>query len=166
MDHAEFEAKHRDLTSRLGFGDGITEPQADNDTIVQAWAEERWGREAAEAKAETHRQAVRDHADALGRINAENWRILCEVTGYEPDGDTSEDDPRAVYEEMVEQIRRPLASAYAIAAADREALIAEVGRVIDHQLATTASGDFRLGVIAAAKEMGKFIDDLLDGIDS
>lgn len=30
-----WERVHRDLTSRLGFGDGITEPMADNDTIVE-----------------------------------------------------------------------------------------------------------------------------------
>lgn len=29
----------RDLTSRLGYGDGITEPQADNDTIVAEFHE-------------------------------------------------------------------------------------------------------------------------------
>lgn len=29
-------ARHADLTGRLGFGDGITEPQADNDVIVAA----------------------------------------------------------------------------------------------------------------------------------
>lgn len=34
-------AVHRNLTSRLGFGDGITEPMADNDTIVAAVAEDR-----------------------------------------------------------------------------------------------------------------------------
>lgn len=34
------EAEHRDLTQRLGFGDNITEPMADNDTIV-AWFEEQ-----------------------------------------------------------------------------------------------------------------------------
>jgi len=31
------EAVHRDLTHRLGFGNGITEPMADNDTIVEAF---------------------------------------------------------------------------------------------------------------------------------
>lgn len=36
----------RDLTSRLGFGDGVTEPQADNDTIIDFVNEQ--GREAAE----------------------------------------------------------------------------------------------------------------------
>lgn len=31
----DWERVHRDLTSRLGFGDGITDPMADNDTIVE-----------------------------------------------------------------------------------------------------------------------------------
>ncbi len=35
-----WEKVHRDLTRRLGFGDGITEPMADNDTIV-AWFEQQ-----------------------------------------------------------------------------------------------------------------------------
>lgn len=32
----EAEGVHRDLTSSLGFGDGITEPMADNETIINA----------------------------------------------------------------------------------------------------------------------------------
>jgi hypothetical protein len=38
---AEARQVHRDLTSRLGFGDGITEPQASNDQIVQEIERER-----------------------------------------------------------------------------------------------------------------------------
>jgi len=34
-------AEHRDLVSRLGFGDGITEPMADNDTVIRHIEEER-----------------------------------------------------------------------------------------------------------------------------
>lgn len=34
-------ALHADLTARLGYGDGITEPQADNDTIVRGVDQDR-----------------------------------------------------------------------------------------------------------------------------
>lgn len=63
----------RDLTRRLGFGDGITEPQADNDTIV-AWFEEQ-GREADE---------WREH---------ESWRIDCIMAGHPEDEDCPEHGP-------------------------------------------------------------------------
>lgn len=67
------ERVHRDLTSRLGFGDGITEPQADNDTIV-GWFEEQ-GREAGE---------WREH---------ESWRNTCAELGCPEDADCFDHDP-------------------------------------------------------------------------
>jgi hypothetical protein len=79
-EHAYYEAgakaereRIRDLTSRLGFGDGITEPQADNDTIV-AWFEER------DAEAREWRESQR-------------WRDDCHVAGHPEDEDCWEHDP-------------------------------------------------------------------------
>jgi len=67
------EAAHRGLVSRLGFGDNISEPMADNDTIVE-WFEER-GREASEW------------------VESRAWRNDCHLAGH-PDGeDCFEHDP-------------------------------------------------------------------------
>lgn len=68
-----WERVHRDLTARLGFGNGITEPMADNDTIV-AWFEER-GREADE---------WREH---------ERFRDDCYAAGHDPLNDCDEHGP-------------------------------------------------------------------------
>jgi hypothetical protein len=57
--------RHRDLTSRLGFGDGITEPQADNDTIVRLVQEQRWAKDAAEHQRDEWRRARDDLSDQL-----------------------------------------------------------------------------------------------------
>ncbi|UIU47026.1 hypothetical protein [Microcystis phage MinS1] len=72
---AEQEAAKRlqDLTRRLGFGDGITEPQADNDTIV-AWFKEQ-SRDAAE---------WREH---------ELWRDDCYLAGHPQDEDCDDCGP-------------------------------------------------------------------------
>lgn len=64
---------HRDLVSRLGFGDNITEPMADNDTIVK-WFEEQ-GRDASE---------WHEH---------ELWRGDCYVAGHPDDEDCDEHGP-------------------------------------------------------------------------
>lgn len=68
-------AEHRDLVSRLGFGDNITEPMADNDTVV-AWYEER-SREADEWR------------------ESQRWRDECALAGHSDDEDCSEHDPVA-----------------------------------------------------------------------
>jgi hypothetical protein len=68
-----WQARHRDLVRRLGFGDDLTEPMADNDTIV-AWFEER-DREAAE---------WREH---------ERFRDECAVAGHPTDQDCVEHRP-------------------------------------------------------------------------
>lgn len=67
------ERTHRDLTRRLGFGDNITEPMADNDTIV-AWFDEQ-GRDAAEWRESQH------------------WRVDCHLAGHPDDEDCYEHDP-------------------------------------------------------------------------
>lgn len=64
---------HRDLTRRLGFGDNITEPMADNDTIV-AWFQER-GREADEWR------------------ESQRWRDDCALAGHDPLNDCPSCDP-------------------------------------------------------------------------
>lgn len=64
---------HRDLTRRLGFGDNITEPQADNDTIV-AWYEQQ-GREADEWR------------------ESQRWRDDCALAGHPDDEECPEHDP-------------------------------------------------------------------------
>ena len=63
----------RNLTSRLGFGDGVTEPQADNDTIV-GWVEER---ERLAAEWDEH----------------ERYRIDCSLAGHPDDEDCAIHDP-------------------------------------------------------------------------
>lgn len=69
-----WEKKHRDLVSRLGFGDGITEPMADNDTIVRYWEEND------------------RHANEW--IESQLWRNDCEFEkGHDPDEDCYECDP-------------------------------------------------------------------------
>jgi hypothetical protein len=64
---------HTDLVSRLGFGDNITEPMADNDTIV-AWFAERV-READEWR------------------ESQRWRDECYAAGHPEDQDCYEHDP-------------------------------------------------------------------------
>lgn len=68
------EQRHRDLVSRLGFGDNITEPMADNDTIV-AWFEER-GQAASEWD------------------ESQLWRNDCYAAGHSDSEDCWEHDPR------------------------------------------------------------------------
>lgn len=68
------EALHRDLTRRLGFGDNITEPMADNDTIVR-WFDEQ-GCEASEWR------------------ESQLWRNDCYEAGHPTDEDCWEHDPR------------------------------------------------------------------------
>ncbi|HET7327866.1 MAG TPA: hypothetical protein VFJ14_11350 [Nocardioidaceae bacterium] len=70
---AEAETTHRDLTSRLGFGDNITERQADNDTIV-AWFEEQ-------------------SRDAKEWQESQLWRDDCYLAGHPEDEDCPEHDP-------------------------------------------------------------------------
>lgn len=70
---AEAQAVHRDLTRRLGFGDDITEPMADNNTIV-AWFDQQ-GRDAAE---------WREH---------ERFRDECLIAGHDPLNDCDEHGP-------------------------------------------------------------------------
>lgn len=69
----------------------------------------------ADAEAQRHRDALSGTFAAWERIRAEEWRIFAEVTGYDPE-DPTEDDPRTVFEEAVEQIREA-ARADAVAAA-------------------------------------------------
>ena len=68
-----WEKVHRDLTSRLGFGDGITEPMADNDTIV-AWFEEQ-------------------SRLANEWVEHELWRGDCYAAGHPDDEDCDEHGP-------------------------------------------------------------------------
>lgn len=68
-----WERVHRDLTSRLGFGDGVTEPMADNDTIVK-WFEEQ-GRLANEW------------------VEHELWRNDCCAAGHPDDEDCDDHGP-------------------------------------------------------------------------
>lgn len=75
---AEAEARHRDLTRRLGFGDNITEPQADNDTIV-AWFEQQ------------------GH-DASEWVESQRWRDACHEKGHPDDEDCFECDPMFAYD--------------------------------------------------------------------
>lgn len=73
-EHADtLQAEHRDLTHRLGFGNNITEPQADNDTIVK-WYDER-SNEAAEWR------------------ESQSWRNDCYDAGHSDDEDCYEHDP-------------------------------------------------------------------------
>ncbi len=67
------EDRLRDLVSRLGFGDGVTEPMADNDTIV-TWVDQRL-LEAAEWR------------------ESQRWRDDCETAGHPNDEDCPEHDP-------------------------------------------------------------------------
>lgn len=77
-------ATHRDLVSRLGFGDNITEPMADNDTIV-AWFEQQ-GRDASEW------------------VESQLWRNDCYAMGHPQDDDCHECDPRLALIEAREEI--------------------------------------------------------------
>lgn len=70
---AAVEAVHRDLTRRLGFGDNVSEPQADNDTIVR-WFEEQ-------------------SRDANEWQESQLWRNDCYVAGHPEDDDCHECDP-------------------------------------------------------------------------
>ena len=64
---------HADLTSRMGFGDGVTEPQADNDTIMRAWDEMS--------------------SQSMEWLESQSWRTDCYLAGH-PDGeDCHEHDP-------------------------------------------------------------------------
>jgi hypothetical protein len=60
--------------SRLGFGDNITEPMADNDTIV-AWFEQQ-------------------SRDASEWQESQLWRNDCYAAGHPDDEDCYECDPR------------------------------------------------------------------------
>ena len=70
---ASVEREHRDLVSRLGFGDNISEPMADNDTIV-AWFEQQ-------------------SRDANEWQESQLWRNDCYVAGHPQDDDCHECDP-------------------------------------------------------------------------
>ena len=63
----------RDLTSRLGYGDGITEPMAPNDVIVEG--------------------VERDRADASEWHENQAWRNECAAAGCPDDDDCREHDP-------------------------------------------------------------------------
>lgn len=67
------ERRLRDLVSRLGFGDNITEPMASNDTIVD-WYDEQ-ASEAAEWR------------------ESQRWRDDCYAAGHPDDEDCREHDP-------------------------------------------------------------------------
>lgn len=67
------EEAHRDLVRRLGFGDNITEPMADNDTIV-AWFEQQ-------------------SRDANEWQESQLWRNDCYEAGHPDDEDCYEHDP-------------------------------------------------------------------------
>lgn len=96
------EKVHRDLASALGFGDGITEPMADNETIIQRVGEavsdsnDLWDLTQAEcvwagcdldedchthhpvlrAEAAEHRATRAEAQSEARRINAEYWKAL------------------------------------------------------------------------------------------
>ena len=70
---ASVEREHRDLVSRLGFGDNITEPMADNDTIV-AWFEQQ-------------------SRDANEWQESQLWRNDCYAAGHPQDDDCHQCDP-------------------------------------------------------------------------
>lgn len=70
---AAAEGRHRDLVSRLGFGDNITEPMADNDTIVR-WVEEQAG-------------------EAAEWWESQRWQTDCYLAGHPDDEDCPEHDP-------------------------------------------------------------------------
>lgn len=61
------------LTRAIGYGDGVTEPQADVETVIAAW--EEVSRDAAE---------WREH---------EQWRVECYLAGHPKDEDCWEHDP-------------------------------------------------------------------------
>ena len=67
------EARLRDLTRRLEFGDGVTEPQAPNDVIV-AWVD-------------------RLDAEAREWQESQRWRDECHAAGHPDDEDCWEHDP-------------------------------------------------------------------------
>lgn len=79
-------ARHRDLASRLGFGDNITEPMADNDTIVE-WHEEQ-------------------SRDANEWQESQLWRNDCYVKGHPSDEDCYECDPALRLEKAEAQVQR------------------------------------------------------------
>lgn len=84
---ADAAGRLRDLTSRLGFGDGITEPQADNDTVV-AWFD-----------------GCRREADEWRE--SQRWREGCALAGHPDDEDCYEHDPQFAYQRgMVEGARQ------------------------------------------------------------
>lgn len=76
----------RDLVSRLGFGNGITEPMADNDTIVR-WFEEQ-SSEAAEWR------------------ESQRWRDECYWQECPDDEDCYEHDPARRLERADAEVRR------------------------------------------------------------
>lgn len=118
---SEWERVHRDLTSRLGFGDGITEPMADNDTIVE-WFEQRT-------------------IEAREWWESQRWRDDCSAAGHPDDEDCWEHDPAL----RLARAEAALASAKAEADALRET-VAEVRR--DHTMSpnTASRGyDYRMG---------------------
>lgn len=69
----DLRARLRDLTSRLGYGDGVTEPMADNDTIV--------------------RGIEQVQADAREWHEHEQWRADCAEAGHPEDKDCAVHDP-------------------------------------------------------------------------
>jgi hypothetical protein len=80
------EALHRDLVSRLGFGNNITEPMADNDTVV-TWVE------ALDADASEWRESQR-------------WRDECYAAGHPDDEDCYEHDPARRLEAAAAAVER------------------------------------------------------------
>lgn len=107
---------HRDLTRRLGFGDDITEPMADNDTIV-AWFDEQ-SRDASEWR------------------ESQRWRDECYAAGHPTDEDCWEHDPALRLQKAEDEIHASSVRLLPIAATlirasysdDVEQLAAALGR--------------------------------------
>lgn len=88
-------AVHRDLTRRLGFGDGITEPMADNDTIIDWWHE--------------------IESEAAGWRESQQWRNECAAAGHPQDEDCDEHDPALRLDARAEAAEAKLAKVREVA---------------------------------------------------
>ena len=95
---AAVEAQHRDLVSRLGFGNNITEPMADNDTIVK-WFEEQ-------------------SRDASEWQESQLWRNDCYEKGHPELDDCYECDPTLRLDTATQQIAAVEALIHAAEAKD------------------------------------------------
>jgi hypothetical protein len=119
-------ATHRDLVSRLGFGDNITEPMADNETIV-AWFEQQ-GR------------------DANEWVESQLWRNDCYAAGHPQDDDCHACDPRLALLARAESAE----AAHEALRADLEALADAAEYHVEHSLGRTFTGETFPAVVQAS----------------